>query len=113
MSWMVSYTESEKLAADAESAEKAGNHALAINLFKQAAEIETNAFAQSGSASARAKGGVAVNAASLWIKAGGYAEAEKIASETLVDPGLSRFTRKALEDIIATARAGLSKKDEV
>jgi hypothetical protein len=72
VSWNMHHSESERLAAEAESARKAGEIPEAEELYRKAAVAESAAFDALEIDKLRTRGVTAVSAVALWYKARDY-----------------------------------------
>lgn len=100
MTWAELHGESERLAIEAQLALRARNSGQAIQLYKQAAEVERKALDQLDMSKARTRGITAVSAVALWFKAGEYALAEQLAHSMLADSHIPDFARENLRDLV-------------
>lgn len=100
MTWASLHAESERLAIEAQLALKAHDARRAIELYKQAAEIEQQALAELDASKMRTRGIAAVSAVALWFKAREYVFAERLAHSTLADPQVPDFAREELRNLV-------------
>ena len=100
MTWAELHTESERLAIEAQLALRARNTGQAIDLYRQAAEIERQALEQIDVSKVRTRGITAVSAVALWFKAGEYAHAEQLAYLMLADALFPDFAREDLRNLV-------------
>lgn len=100
MTWAELHGESERLAIEAQLALRARNTGQAIQLYKQAAEIERRALNQLDVSKVRTRGITAVSAVALWFKAGEFAHAEQLAYSMLADPHIPDFAREELRNLV-------------
>jgi hypothetical protein len=114
VSWNQHHSRSESLASDAEAASRGGDTDRADELYREAAQAESQAFDQLTTDKPRTRGITAVSAVSLWCKAREYATAEKLAHRYLADSTFQPFAevqlRELLESIwtsIATEQCGI------
>ena len=101
-SWSIKHTESERYAAGAEMAKRAGDVGEAQRLYALAAIYEMIASRQLSPTKNRTLGITAVSAVSLLCKAGRLEKAEQWASEWM--DHVPHFARKQLQTIIQTIR---------
>ena len=100
MSWNQYHSRSEKLAADAEVAIRAGHGPQAEQLFRQAAAAEAEAFDHLASDKLRTRGITAVSAVALWYKARDYVAAERLAHHYLAALELPPFADNQLRELL-------------
>ena len=100
MTWVELHTESEQLAIEARLALKARNVGKALDLYRQAAEVERRALDLLDISKVRTRGITAVSAVALWFKAGEYVHAEQLAHSTLADPSIPNFARDDLRNLV-------------
>jgi hypothetical protein len=93
MSTIEAHIESEKLAASAHDAARAGQSQKAKSLFAQAAIAEARAFGVVGDNKPRTLGILAVSAAALWYKSGELEAAEQFAHDASRRATLPGFAR--------------------
>lgn len=110
MTWAELHTESERLAIEAQLTLKARSTERAIDLYKQAAEIEQRALEQIDVSKVRTRGVTAVSAVALWFKAGVYERAEQLAYLMLADSHMPDFARVDLRDLVQAIWTESSKK---
>jgi len=110
MTWAELHTESERLAIEAQLALRARNTEQAIDLYRQAAEVERRALDQIDISKVRTRGVTAVSAVALWFKAGEYAHAEQLAYLMLADPLFPDFAREDLRNLVQAIWTESSKK---
>ena len=79
MTWNQHHSRSERLAAEAESATRAGDADRAKELYRQAAAEESAAFGHLSTEKIRSRGITAVSAVSLFYKGQDYEAAERLA----------------------------------
>lgn len=109
MSWDSHHSNSEKLAAEAEAARRAGDYRRAEELYRRASVEEALALDDLPPDKQRTRGVTAVSAVALWYKAREYALAERLAHQYLTQDKLSPFAAAQLRDflqVIWTAQAG-------
>lgn len=100
MSWAELHAESERLAIEAQVALRARNTGQAIDLYRQAAEIERQALEQIDVSKVRTRGITAVSAVALWFKAGEYKHAEQLAHLMLADSHIPDFAREDIRNLV-------------
>jgi len=110
MTWAELHTESERLAIEAQLALRARSTGQAIDLYRQAAEVERRALDQIDISKARTRGVTAVSAVALWFKAGEYEHAEQLAHLMLADFHMPDFARGDLRDLVQAIWTESSKK---
>jgi hypothetical protein len=115
MSWLDFHAGSEKLAIEALASSRHGESDRALDLYKQAAELEQKALEQLDETKERTRGITAVSAVALWLKAAEYSLAEKLAYAMLSDTKIPDFAREQLRDLVqaiwtetAKAKAGVA-----
>lgn len=102
MSWPERHRESERLAAEAEAAGRAGDMRLAKSLYAQAADAEEGALMALDRTKARTLGISAVSTVSLRYKAEQYQLAEVTAYNWLASGNLPDFAVGQLKDLLET-----------
>lgn len=100
MTWADLHTRSEQLAIEAQMAMKTRDTPKALTLYRQAAELEQEAFKQLDTSKVRTRGITAVSAVALWFKAGEFAQAEQIAYGMFADPHTPDFAREELRNLV-------------
>ena len=100
MSWDLYHSRSERLAAEAEAARRAGDRGRAESLYQEAAIAEAEAFDQLPSNKQRSRGITAVSAVALWYKGGEYVTAERLAYRYLSSGQLSSFAEAQLRELL-------------
>jgi len=100
MTWAELHIESERLAMEAQLALKAHDTENALDLYRQAAEIERRALDILDVSKARTRGITAVSAVALWFKAGEYIQAEQLAHSMLADPHIPDFAREDIRNLV-------------
>ncbi|MBU2793660.1 MULTISPECIES: hypothetical protein [Acidithiobacillus] len=110
MTWAELHTESERLAIEAQLALRVRSTEHAIDLYRQAAEIEQRALEQIDVSKVRTRGITAVSSVALWFKAGVYERAEQLAHLMLADSHIPDFARVDLRDLIQAIWTESSKK---
>lgn len=100
MSTIEAHIESEKLAASAHDAARAGQSQKAKSLFAQAAIAEARAFGVVGDNKPRTLGILAVSAAALWYKSGELEAAEQFAHDASRRATLPGFARQELRELL-------------
>ena len=110
MTWVDLHVESEWLAIEAQLAFKSRNTVQAIDLYRQAAEVEQKALAQIDISKVRTRGITSVSAVALWFKAGEYEHAEQLAYLMLADSNMPDFARGDLRDLVQAIWTENSKK---
>jgi hypothetical protein len=100
MPWTDLHKESERLAAEAEAARRAGDLQRALDLYLKAAEAETRALNALDVSKERTLAVTAVSAASLWFKAQQYSKAEQGALEALANLSLPPFAVNELRELL-------------
>ena len=96
MTWAELHAESERLAIEAQLTLRERDFGKALNLYKQAADVERRALDQLDKSKTRTRGITAVSAVALWFKAGEYALAEQLAYSVLADIDIPDFAREEL-----------------
>jgi hypothetical protein len=96
INWFDAHAESERLSAEAESAMRAGNRADALRHFALAAQAEEQAFRLVDADKPRTLGIMAVSAAALYLKAGMFADTERVAAHAMTRNSLPVYARKQL-----------------
>jgi hypothetical protein len=114
MTWVEHHSESEKLAAEAGLAARAGDCKGAEDLYAQAARAEVRALHELGSSKPRTFGITGVSGVALWYKARRYEEAQRLAHRLLGTATLPAFAIEQLQVLLQTiwseqirARAGI------
>lgn len=102
MTWAEHHGRSERLASEAEMAQRAGDVAGAMIRFREAAEAEEQALAVLPVEKARTLGITAVSAASLWFVARDYARSQQVAYEWLAKGALPAFAVAQMRDLLQT-----------
>lgn len=110
MTWSELHTESERLAIEAQLALKAHKTEEALNLYRQAAEIERRALDLLDVSKVRTRGITAVSAVALWFKAGEYIQAEQLAHSMLADSHIPDFAREDMRNLVQAIWTESSKK---
>lgn len=110
MTWAELHTESERLAIEAQLALRVRSTEHAIDLYRQAAEIEQRALEQIDVSKVRTRGTTAVSSVALWFKAGVYERAEQLAHLMLADSHIPDFARVDLRDLVQAIWTESSKK---
>ncbi|CDQ12245.1 conserved protein of unknown function [Acidithiobacillus ferrivorans] len=110
MTWAELHTESERLAIEAQLALRVRSTEHAIDLYRQAAEIEQRALEQIDVSKVRTRGITAVSSVALWFKAGVYERAEQLAHLMLADSHIPDFARVDLRDLVQAIWTESSKK---
>lgn len=110
MSWAELHTESERLAIEARLALMAHSTEQAIDLYRQAAEIEQRALEQIDISKVRTRGITAVSSVALWFKAGVYERAEQLAHLMLADSCIPDFARVDIRDLVQAIWTESAKK---
>jgi hypothetical protein len=100
MTWLSHHSESEKLAAQAETETKIGNAIQAIRLYAKAAREEQEALKELSLDKIRTLGISTVSAVSLCFKAQLLDEAELIACKYLTLPNLPLFSKEELRVLL-------------
>jgi len=100
VSWDLYHSRSERLAAEAEAARRAGDRGRAESLYQEAAIAEAEAFDQLPSNKQRSRGITAVSAVALWYKGGEYVTAERLAYRYLSSGQLSSFAEAQLRELL-------------
>lgn len=104
MNWKEYHSESAKLASQAEAALKEGKSKDAERLYHLAAEAEGQALSVLDHKKRRTLGISVVSAASLYIKAKDYQNAEQVACKYLVSKQLPSFAAEQLQSILEITR---------
>ncbi|MDS3862406.1 hypothetical protein RIF25_16540 [Thermosynechococcaceae cyanobacterium BACA0444] len=104
MSWLVHHTRSEEYAAQAEQLFRRQQFSRAAELYRLAAEAETNALNTLDKSKIRTIGITAVSAVSLYSKAQEFALAKRIAHKWLASELLPSFAVDELEDLLQVIR---------
>ena len=111
MSWDRHHSASERLAADAEMASRAGDFSRATDLYRRAASEETAAFDALEKDKNRTRGITAVSATALWYKAHDYTSTELLVYRLLGDGLLPVFAQVQLRTLLQAAwTAGAAEK---
>lgn len=110
MTWAELHSESERLSIEAQLALRTRSTEQAIDLYRQAAEIEQRALEQIDVSKVRTRGITAVSAVALWFKAGVYERAEQLAYLMLADRNMPDFARVDLRDLVQAIWTESSKK---
>ncbi|MEK7407376.1 MAG: hypothetical protein AAB225_20055 [Acidobacteriota bacterium] len=100
MSWNERHSGSEKLAADAEIASRAGDASRAEELYRQAAVAEAEAFDDLAADKRRTRGITAVSAVALWYKGRDYVAAERLAHHYLANSEIPPFAQAQLRELL-------------
>lgn len=100
MSWDEYHTRSERLAAEAELAARAGERSRAEELYRTAAETEARALDQVPSERHRTRGITAVSAVALWYKSRDFIGAERLAYQYLGGLQLPPFAQTQLRELL-------------
>jgi hypothetical protein len=102
MTWVSHHSESEKLAAEAELATRAGDGKRGEALYAQAAQAEVRALDDLEPSKTRTFGITAVSAVALWYKARHYEEAQRLAHRLLGTATLPPFAIEQLQILLQT-----------
>jgi hypothetical protein len=102
MSWSHHHAESERLAQEAHSSLRKGDHNSAEQFFKRAADEETRALESLAPEKPRTYGITAVSALSLMLKSGALEEAERLAYKLSHVDLLPAFARDQIRSILQT-----------
>lgn len=102
MTWLDLHRLSESRALKAHELMRAGEEEGAKREFAEAARQEEAALALVDGNKPRTLGATAVSAASLWYKAGEYAEAARVAHGQLAAGALPQFAKEQLDDLLVT-----------
>ena len=100
MSWKQFHSLSEDLAAAAETAMRKGDISAARDLYRQAADAESEAFETLSENQDRTLGITAVSAVALRYKAHEFDSAEQSAHRYLALPTLPNFARIQLRELL-------------
>ena len=100
MGWDDDHTRSERLAAEAELATRAGDRPRAEELYGKAAETEARALEQVPSGKQRTLGITAVSAVALWYKSRDFTGAERLAYQYLGGLQLPSFAQLQLRELL-------------
>ncbi len=100
MSWSMPHFNSEQYAGEAELALKRKEYDRAKILYRQAAELETQALSSIEPSKKRTRGITAVSAASLWFKAHSYDRAQDVAFQQLASRDLPSFAIEQLQNLL-------------
>jgi hypothetical protein len=100
MTWDLHHSRSERLAADGELAARAGNRAAAEELYRKAADAETEALDHVAGNKARTLGITAVSAIALWYKGHELSQAEKLAHRYLGAGDLPEFAQAQIRELL-------------
>jgi hypothetical protein len=100
MTWLEYHRESERLAAEAETATRRGDTDQARELYKEAAEAEELALQDLEPSKSRTLGISAVSAVSLYFKASTLAAAESVAYRLLTSEHLPEFAADQLRGLL-------------
>jgi hypothetical protein len=96
INWLDAHAESERLSARADRAMRAGDRGDALRHFALAAQAEEQGFRLVEADKPRTVGIMAVSAAALYLKAGLFADAERVAAEAMTRNSLQSYYRKQL-----------------
>lgn len=96
------HIKSENYAGEAELALKRKEYDRALELYRQAAELETQALSSLEPGKKRTRGITAVSTASLWFKAHKYDRAQEIALQQLASGNLPPFAIEQLQNLLQT-----------
>jgi superfamily II DNA or RNA helicase len=99
VTWNQHHSRSERLAAEAESATRAGDADRAKELYRQAAAEESAAFGYLSTEKIRSRGITAVSAVSLFYKGQDYEAAERLARDYL-GQRLPAFAESQMSDLL-------------
>jgi hypothetical protein len=102
MSWIKYHSKSEKYASQAALAARKNNIEQAADLYRKAAQLETDALNSLEPNKIRTIGITAVSAASLWFKANELNRAQEIAFKNLALGNLPPFAYDQLKNILQT-----------
>ena len=100
MTWLEHHRESERLAADAELAERRGSRPEAQQLYSRAAQAEARALDDVEPSKSRTYGISAVSVVSLYFKATQLPDAEAMAYGSLASGRLPGFAREQLRGLL-------------
>jgi hypothetical protein len=100
---------SEALAFEAERAHNAGNEALALTLFAQAAALEAEVARDVLAAEPRVRSVLAISAVALWLDARRHDEAARTACEFLARPEM--LTEQGKADLEALLERAFHERD--
>jgi hypothetical protein len=100
VSWLSWHEQSERLASDAHTCARLGEHERARSLFAAAAEAESQALAELDVSKVRTVGITTVSAVSLWFKARQFAQAEQLALRWLPSNQLPPFAVEQLRNLL-------------
>jgi hypothetical protein len=104
MSWLAHHTRSEEYASQAEDLSRQQETNRAAELYRLAAEAETNALENLAPNKTRTIGITAVSAASLYYKAHEFSQAKQIAHKWLSTDLLPPFAIEEMEEILQIIR---------
>ena len=99
MSWAEFHQQSERLAAEAQSA-AVGAPDRARELYAQAAKLEAQALGELAPEKLRTIGITAVSAVALWFKARKFDEAQRLAFRVLTNDSLPAFASQQLQELL-------------
>jgi hypothetical protein len=100
VTWDNHHSASEKLAIEAEAAQRAGNPQRAEALYRQASAEEAQAFSELPAKQQRSRGVTAVSAVALSYKAREYTLAERLAYQYLAEDQFPSFAAAQLRDLL-------------
>jgi hypothetical protein len=100
VTWLSWHERSERLASDAHTHARLGDHERALSLFAAAAEAESHALEELDVSKVRTVGITTVSAVSLWFKARQFAPAEQLALRWLASVHLPQFAVEQLRNLL-------------
>ena len=98
MSWDLYHSRSERLAAEGGVAARSGNREVAEELYRKAAEAESEALDYVPRSKSRTLGITTVSAVALWYKGNELLRAEKLAHQRLASGELPEFAQVQIRE---------------
>jgi hypothetical protein len=111
MTWLDSHATSEALAAAADEALRAGQNDLAIERFREAAELEEEALRSLDRTKIKTLGVTAVSAVALYFKSKEFQRAERLAFEVMTWPDTPPFAGQRLRELLNATWAEQTRAD--
>lgn len=100
MSWDLHHSRSERLAAEGGLAARSGDRRLAEELYRKAAEAETEALDHVPGSKSRTLGITTVSAVALWYKGNELSQAERLAYRQLASGELPEFAQVQIRELL-------------
>lgn len=100
MTWDQYHSRSERLATEGELAARTGDRATAEELYRKAAEAETEALDQVSPDKRRTRGITSVSAIALWYKGHELLQAEQLAHRCLGGGDLPEFAQAQIRELL-------------